>query len=201
MPKPFKPTRPFPLPPDAEVVLKDGRPHARVRERGKCAVLPLTADGTQFLKPAAKWCADVRLADGSRKRFRFSPSRDASALMLADLLKRIENEKAGLVDRTADHRKRPLSEHVADWRAALRSAGRGEDYVSLRVGRVEAAVDRCGFRFTPDLSQDRLDALLCRMREGGLSVQTTNHWLAAVRQFCRWMADNGRLAGDPFARL
>ena len=35
-------------------------------------------DRTQFLKPAAKWAADVRFADGTRKRVRFSPNRDAA---------------------------------------------------------------------------------------------------------------------------
>ena len=35
MPKPFKPTRPFKLPHDAELVDVAGRPHVRLRERGK----------------------------------------------------------------------------------------------------------------------------------------------------------------------
>src|ERR1043165_29097 len=111
----FKPTRPFPLPANAEIVQKDGKPHARIKERGKVAVYPLSEDGKQYLKPAAKWAADVRFADGKRKRVRFSPNREASAVMLADLLKKIENEKSGIRDQYADHRKRALAELLVEY--------------------------------------------------------------------------------------
>lgn len=104
----FKPDRPFPLRVNPDLVEQNGKSFVRVREKGKPALYPLTADGKQYLKPAAKWAADVRLADGTRKRFRFSPNHDASALMLGELLKKFENEKAGIHDRFADHRKRPF---------------------------------------------------------------------------------------------
>jgi hypothetical protein len=35
MPKPYKLTRPYQLPPDAEIVDVDGKPHVRLRDRGK----------------------------------------------------------------------------------------------------------------------------------------------------------------------
>ena len=104
----FKPDRPYPMPAGAEVFDRDGKPHIRLREGGKTVYYPVTADGKKYLKPAAKWAADVRFADGTRKRVRFSPNRDAAAQMLASLLKRIENEKAGVRTEYVDHAKRPL---------------------------------------------------------------------------------------------
>ena len=160
----FKPTRPYPLPPCAEVVAKDGRPHARVREKGKTVLYPLSANGAAYLKPAAKWAADVRFADGTRKRVRFSPNRDAAALMLAELLKRIENEKAGVIDRTAPHRKRPLASHLSDWLDSLRANGRDQTYLGLKTGRVRAVVEGCGWLFTGDMSADRLETYLAGLR-------------------------------------
>ena len=50
----FKPTRPYPLPANAEVVPKDDKPHVRLTERGKAVFYPLTEGGTQYLKPVAK---------------------------------------------------------------------------------------------------------------------------------------------------
>ena len=198
----FKPTRPYPLPPGTEIVRKGGRPHARIPEKGRAALYPLSADGAAYLKPAAKWAADVRFADGTRKRVRFSPNRDAAALMLAELLKRIENEKAGVIDRTASHRKRPLSAHLDDWRGSLAASGRGEEYLTLKLSRVRAVVEGCGWTFTPDMTADRLEAFLLDLRvKVGRSIQTANDWLQAVRQFCRWMVANDRLDRDPFARL
>src|SRR5690242_346578 len=94
----FRPVRPFPLPKQTEIVERNGKPHARIREGKKVALYPLSEDGTRYLRPAAKWCADVRHADGRRKRVRFSANREAAAVMLAKLLKKIENEKAGIRD-------------------------------------------------------------------------------------------------------
>ena len=54
MPKPFKPTRPFPLPANAELVDVAGKPHVRVRERGKPVLYPLTKDGTKYLRPSKR---------------------------------------------------------------------------------------------------------------------------------------------------
>ncbi len=202
MPTLFKPDRPYPLPADAEILDHNGRPHVRIKDRGKWALYPLSADRTQYLKPAAKWCADVRMANGRRKRVRLSPNREAAAVMLADLLKKIENEKAGVRDPFADQYKRPLSAHLDDWKASLKASGRSDEYIALKLTRVRAAFEGCGFVFIPELSADRLEAFLHKLRtEQGRSIQTTNDWLQAVRQFCRWLVANGRTDRDPFARL
>src|SRR5205085_86902 len=39
------------------------------------------------------------------------------------------------------------------------------------------------------------------LKDRGCSSQTSNHYLQAVRQFARWLADNGRIDRSPFARL
>src|SRR5205807_2475543 len=51
----FKPTRPFPLPPNPEIVQKDGRPHVRMRDDGKTVCYPVSKDGTKYLKPKKRW--------------------------------------------------------------------------------------------------------------------------------------------------
>jgi len=47
MPKPFKPTRPFPLPAGAEVVEHDGRRCYRTKDKGRTVFYPLSKDGRQ----------------------------------------------------------------------------------------------------------------------------------------------------------
>src|SRR5436190_18652881 len=107
----FKPDRPYPVPANAEIVDREGKPHVRMRENGKTAFYPLSEDRRNYLKPAAKWAADVRFPDGRRKRIRFSPNREAASVMLGELLKSIENQKSGITDKYSDERKRPLAEH------------------------------------------------------------------------------------------
>jgi len=199
----FKPDRAYQLPAGAEIVRKDNKDFVRILEGKRHALYPLTKSGRKYLKPAAKWAADVRLADGTPKRVRFSPNKDAAAVMLSELLKRIENEKAGIVDRYAEHRKRPLKDHLADWKASLEASGRPPHYIGQKQGRAKKAFDGCEFLRTQDMNAERLEAYLHALREGEekLSIQTTNDWLQAIRQFCRWMVANGRMERDPFLRL
>lgn len=117
----FKPTRPFPLPAGAEVVAHKCKPHARVGG----ALDRLTKDGKKFLKPTASYYADIPQADGRRKWTKLSPNKVAAQMMLTVKLKRIENEKAGVVDRFTDHKKKPLAELLTDWEGSLTASGRG----------------------------------------------------------------------------
>jgi integrase/recombinase XerD len=197
MPALFKPDRPYPLPKDAQFVEHKGKPHARVGG----VLYPLSKDGRKYLKPAAKWAADVVFADGTRKRVRFSPNKSAAAMMLAALLKTIENERCGVVDKFAAHRKRPLAEHLADWRADLVAKGNGAEYADLKFGRAARLFDACRFVRTTDLSASRVQKELGTLKAGGLSAQTINHYLGAAKQFCRWLVADRRAADHPLAHL
>ncbi len=147
----FKPTRPYPLPAIAEIVPKDGKPHVRLKERGKAVFYPLTEGGTQYLKPGAKWAADVRFADGKRKRVRFSPNRDAAAVMLADLLKKIENEKAGVRDQYADHRTSPLADTLKEYERHVLDKGATAKEATQAARRCEIVFEAVGFVTLRDL--------------------------------------------------
>ena len=198
----FKPDSSYDVPADAEIVRKDDASFVRILEGKRHALYRLSQDGRHYMKPAEKWAADVRLADGTRKRVRFSPNKDAAAVMLSELLKKIENEKAGIVDRFGEHRKRPLKAHLEDWKRSLEASGRPPKYIAQRFNRIEKAFAACGFLRTQDLTADRLENFLHDLRKtDDLSVQTTNDWLQAIRQFCRWMVANGRMERDPFTRL
>lgn len=55
---------------------------------------------------------------------------------------------------------------------------------------------------TRDLSADRFESFLFDLRvKKKRSIQTTNDWLQAVRQFCRWLVANDRMEREPFGRL
>ena len=153
---------------------------------------PLSKDCAQYLKPAAKWAADVRFADGRRKRVRFSPNRDAAALMLAELLKNIENEKAGVRDDYADHRKRPLADllaeyerHVLDKGATAKEAAQGDRRCEIVFGAV-------GFLLLKDLDPTPAERWLADRRrvpkkDGGFGPATSNHYRKSLVAFGNWL--------------
>lgn len=70
MPKPYKLTRPYPLPLDAEIVDMDGKPHVRLRERGKPVLYRVSKDGAKYLRPSKRWYFDCRDANGTVRRRR-----------------------------------------------------------------------------------------------------------------------------------
>lgn len=53
------------------------------------------------------------------KRVKLCEDKAASEMMLGELRKRAALQRAGLVDPFEDHRKRPLTEHLADFEAHL----------------------------------------------------------------------------------
>lgn len=160
----FKPTRPYPLPANPEITDKDGKAHVRIRERGKLILYPLTEDGKQYLKPAAKWAADVRFADGRRKRVRFSPNRDASAVMLADLLKKIEGEKAGVRDQYADHRTSPLRDLLKQYEQHVLDKGATDKEAAQAARRCEIVFKATGFVALRDLDATAAERWLADRR-------------------------------------
>jgi integrase len=63
--------------------------------------------------------------------------------------------------------KRPLSEHLADYRRDLEARGRAPRYVSVVVSRVQALLQGCGFELIPDFSASKVTAWLADLREKG----------------------------------
>jgi hypothetical protein len=48
------------------------------------------------------------------------------------------------VDRFANHRKRPLIEHLDDWEKSLAASGRDEEYITLKLTRTRNTFSGCG---------------------------------------------------------
>src|SRR5579859_2109443 len=119
-------------------------------------------------RTARKWYGQYTDADGKRQRVPLSTNKGAAQQMLNEIVRRVEMERAGIRDRFAEHRRRPLGEHLKDWTASLKASGRGEDYIALKLARVRAIIAGCKFVFLADLSADRLELFLAdlRVKEG-----------------------------------
>ncbi len=196
------------IPPNAERVTlkgKSGRTVEAVRfkgDDGKVVVAPLTRTGDRCRVPSPVWYGQFIDTDGIWQRVPLCENKAASEAMLAEMIRKAGMGRAGFRDPFEGHRKRPLAEHLAEWEASLRANGRSDEYVQLKLARVRAMLDGCKFTFTADLSADRLELFLDRFRrEDGRSIQTSNDWLQAAKQFTRWLVENDRLERSPFARV
>ncbi len=126
--------------------------------------------------------------------------------MLAELVRKAERGEARLEDGVTEARKRDLAAHLADLGDHLRAKGTGDKQRGQIVSRVRKVCDGCAFTFPQDIQSAAVEAYLLgrrqlRKKDGGFSTQTSNFYLAAARQFCRWMVRKKRLPEDPLADL
>lgn len=123
--------------------------------------------------------------------------------------------KIGLVktDRVAVNK--PLSEHLADYVAALSAKGNSEKHIRLVESRVKRIFDGCGFKYWDDISASKVQSFLDGLRQGeekdgedeeesgadGISAQTFNYYLQSLKAFCRWMIKDRRAFVSPISHL
>jgi hypothetical protein len=109
----------------------------------------------------------------------------------------------GLLDSTRASAGRPLSEHIEDFEQALRDKGDTEQQAKQVVSRVRRVVEGCKFQTWTDIQASRVQRYIAELREGetGISCQTANFYLAAIKQFAAWMVSDRRASESPVAHL
>jgi hypothetical protein len=167
MPKPFKPTRPFRLPPDAEIIERDGKPHVRLKDRGRTVLYPLTKDGTKYLRPAKSWYFDLRDANGKVRRVKGFADLKATEQLAAEMERKASRVRSGYTDPAEEHARRPLADHLNDYAAALEAKGNCEEHNRATVAKVSAILSGCGFVFPSDLDAGKVTGWIAELRRAG----------------------------------
>jgi integrase len=226
-----------------------------------------TADpetGGRVKKKARHWYGSYTDGDGVTRRVKLSANKTAAQQMLNELVRRAELEKAGVRDPFADHRKRPLTDHLADWERSLLAGGAGPKHVRQTAACARKLIAGCGFVLPADLSASRVQSFLAGLRSGGPAAtldegkgwytrdelagllgvrpsavpslvkrhrlaaagngkarrfprataeallalrarghgpKTANQYLAAIKQFARWLVLDRRAPDNPIAHL
>ncbi len=164
MPKPFKPSRSCPIPPDAERIDRDGVLHVRVRVNGKFLVCPLSEDGTKYLRPAKCWYFNLRTANGTVKRVRGYSDLKATEQLAAEMERKQARKRAGITDPSEEHLRRPLADHLKDYAAALEAKGGTARHVRETIARCSAMFKGAGFTFPMDVDAGKASEWLNNRR-------------------------------------
>ena len=227
----FKPFVTRPLPEGAEVVTRAGKPVALWTDAsGKKRQAPATA-GEQPRIRVRGGTYTAQFNDGAgvvRRVATGCKSLDAARAVLADLERRAEHVKSGVLTQAeasvADHADTPIAEHADGYVAYLaHKRGRGahrttsEGHVENVERDLKAAVAECGFKRLRDLHRDAVAAWVARLLElpdtpvvdadGNVLVprrpaaRTINAKLGTLTAWGNWLVDSGRLTVNPFARL
>jgi integrase len=111
-------------------------------------------------------------------------------------------------DQFTEHRRKPLSEHRADFIEHVRSGlrrrprKRPNKHVDLLDARLERAFDEMGAKLLADITLDKASRFLNRLLDvEHVTPKTRNDYAAALKQFGRWCEEGNRLAKNPLAAM
>jgi len=72
----------------------------------------------------------------------------------------------------------------------------------MQASRVRRTCEGCGFRLAREIEGGKIEAWLHKQVEAGaFGLATRNHYLTAMKGFCRWMEREGHLTQDPTRHL
>src|SRR4030042_5634646 len=160
-------------------------------------------DGKRVKKQSLCLYIKYKDADGIERRVKAFKDKIASKQLAAKLEKDSVLAKAGVVDRYKEHRMRPLVEHLADFEQSLSAKGNTTKHTEQVVSRVRKIIEGCKFRTWTDISASKLQYYLADLRNGSenISAQTFNFYLQNIKQFCKWMVQDGRASESPLQHL
>jgi len=112
-------------------------------------------------------------------------------------------EKAGLLPATRTAGRKRLTEHLDDYKLCLQAKGDTLEYVATTAQRINQIFTGCKFTTWSDISASRVQRYIAGLREGenGISIQSHNYYLQAVKGFCRWMVQDRRASESPLTHL
>ncbi len=202
----YRRTRREPLPEGAEIVERKGQRFAvwtdsKGRHRAR-----LTKDGLAIVVDLPGY--EIQFFDENGKRRKESVrcgDRDTAEQIAAERERLVLLRQKGLVDpaqeRFAAEGRRPLTEHLADFRAALEARGNTGQHVQETHAQALRVVERCKAAYPSDMTASAVQEALKAIRDEGRSLGTCNHYLRSVKTFARWMHRDKRTRDDALVVL
>jgi integrase/recombinase XerD len=158
--------------------------------------------GEKTTTKSKKWWGRYRDSLGRDRRIPLSADKRAAQAMLTELVQKVERAKAGLVDPIDEEMQRPIKDQIADFEQHKKSKNNTPRYVYELVTKVKRAAKTLKWRKAADITGHGVEGFLADLREKeGLSVQTSNHYLKALKGFTRWLVRNERLRSNPLDNL
>ena len=184
---------------------------------------PKTGKEIRVKKKSAAWYIDYKDGDGIRKRVKAFKDKTATLQLAAQLEKEAELAECGIVDKYKAHRKRPLSEHLVEFKQALLDNGTTAKHAGTTYQRVRDVITNCRFVTIGDVQPSTVLNEINKMyREVTekvpvtgqgrkkyekrkvripLSIKSRNYYLKAAKQFFNWMKDDQRTEANPIDHL
>ncbi len=153
-----------------------------------------------------KWYVRYRDYDGQLKTVPGFTDKGATQQLAAKLERESSMIQAGLLSPAARFKDESLDEHLLAFEQFLRAKQVSEGQVSLVLTRCRKLLELCKIRRLAELRAESIAKVLADLRakkgdKQGISAQTSNHYLRAIKQLTRWLCLEKRIGEDPLIRL
>jgi integrase len=206
----FKKSYTKPLPPDSEIIVRNGQRLARWKDgKGKTRTAQITtgnAGRDRITLTASTFTAKFRDGDGFViERPTGCKDETAARGVLAELERRSELVKANVITKAegdaADHQVVPMSRHLEQYVSHLRAKGDSERHITDIRRLVERLMSDCSLVSLRDIHQDKIEGWLANHADEGMAARTRNSYLQAIRGMCGWCVQTDRFTRDPLVKL
>lgn len=158
--------------------------------------------GEKVKKKAKKWYGRYRDAEGTEQRIPLSENKTVAQQMLAEIVKRVIHAKGGILHPAEAEMKRPIAAQLADFEASLKSRNNTKRYIVEYVFKISRCIRDCRWKNAAQIKATDVEKFLYDLREvHGCSIQTSNHYLRAIKGFCRWLYVNKRHIEHPLLTI
>ena len=163
-----------------------------------------------------RYCITYQVRPGVRKTVRGCKDRAATEALARKLEADAMLRREGVIDTKADQyakaEVKPLmvkdaegnvtGGHLAQFYASLLAKGTTKKHAQLVRTRAATVIDLCNARRLSGLTPSVVQTAIGLLRDDeGLSLQTCNHYLRAIKQFSRWLWRDGRTRDDALVHL
>ena len=119
-----------------------------------------SATGQKTKTKSKKWWGKYRDASGVIRRIPLASDKTSAQTMLSEKVRRVEREKAGLVDPTDEQRQRPLAKHLTEFTKYLKNKGVTPKQVKESTTQIQKMVDDRKWKMIGDITaSDALEFL------------------------------------------
>lgn len=191
-----------PIPSEAPRRTHQGEAQAQIKVRGKLTWCPVTASGTTARISSGKWGIEYVDANGRTRRTAGFKDKEATQAKLADIVRQVERERAGIVTAEVKGAGRPLQEWAGEYTQRLADDGCGPAHVASVSSMLGKILTGCGWEVWADIEADSLASYLAKRRAGKLGPRiragTTFQYHGAAKAFASWLANRLKVH-DPLA--
>jgi integrase len=145
--------------------------------------------------------------ENGKRRTECTRTSDKSAAMRIAAKKEADAAliRSGVIDPVAQsvqaESRRPIEEHLADFRAKMQAAGRSGKHIEETCRYIHTVCTDCKFKTPSDIAAVPVSRFIQKLIDSGRSHRTCAAHTIAFKSFVKWLVAGGKLPRDPLSTL